>query len=213
MEIAGPIAKLHLPDKVFQNLKDATIGEDFSKSLAGVLEDQYLVNHDECSDFVDFIKSQALEYLYAQQNSLIFSQIISSFRNQTWKDKNNFDVKEHFDLNIDRIWLNSGSNTSYSPVHIHSGIFSFIVYVSIPYTFEEECKLNKGIEDDKNLNGCTEFIDNFFYTNIKVAVDKSAEGSCFLFPAWVPHVVYPFKSKGRRVTISGNLYLTTKDGS
>lgn len=211
MELAGPIAKLPLPDAVFKNLKDATIGKDFSRNLAGVLEDQYLVNHEECSDFVDFIKTQSLEYLCEQQNSLIIAQIISSFRNQTWEDKNNFDVKEHFDLNIDRIWFNSGSNTSYSPVHIHSGIFSFIVYVSIPYTFEEECKLNNNIEDNKNLNGCTEFIDNFFYSNIKVAVDKSTEGSCFLFPAWVPHVVYPFKSEGRRITISGNLYLTTKN--
>jgi hypothetical protein len=212
MEFVGPIAKLPLPDEVFKNLKDATLGKDFSQHLAGVLEDQYLVNYEECLDFIDFIKTQSLEYLYEQQNSLIFAQIINSFRNAKWEqNKDKFDVRKHFDLNIDKVWLNSGSNSSYSPIHIHSGLFSFIVYVNIPYTFEEECKLNNNIEDNKNLNGCTEFIDNFFYSNIKVAVDKSTEGSCFLFPAWVPHVVYPFKSEGRRITISGNLYLTTKN--
>lgn len=214
MEFAGPIAKLPLSDEVFKNLKQATLGQNHAESLAGVLEDQYLVNDKECPEFVDFIKAQSLEYLQIRHNDLIFHHIVNSFRNDKWNNKRDeFDVKKHFDLNIDRIWLNSGTNNSYSPLHIHSGLFSFIVYVNIPYTFEEECKLTPNIEVDKVLNGCTEFVDNFFYSSIKVAVDKSTEGACFLFPAWVPHMVYPFKSKGRRITISGNLYLTTKNGS
>ena len=42
------------------------------------------------------------------------------------------------------MWLNSGAKGSYTPLHDHAGLFSFVVYVKIPYTREEEHKLNNG---------------------------------------------------------------------
>ena len=134
MEFAGPIAKLPLSDEVFKNLKQATLGQNHAESLAGVLEDQYLVNDKECPEFVDFIKAQSLEYLQIRHNDLIFHHIVNSFRNDKWNNKRDeFDVKKHFDLNIDRIWLNSGTNNSYSPLHIHSGLFSFMFKQLVPW--------------------------------------------------------------------------------
>ena len=76
---------------------------------------------------------------------------------------------------------------------------------------EEEHKLNPNIQEHKNLNGCTQFMDDLNLQNIRVSVDKSIEGTCLIFPAWVPHVVYPFKSEGRRVTISGNIFIKNVD--
>ena len=180
-----------IPDDIFQELKSLTLGEDISHHLIGVIEDQYLLDHKTCPKFCNFVLTQANQFLFDRSGALIFKHIIKSF----WKGggaKSIPDPREALDLELDHMWLNSMGKGSYSPVHDHAGLFSFVVYVSIPFTREEEHKLNPNIQEHKNLNGCTQFMDDLNLQNIRVSVDKSIEGTCLIFPAWVPHVAVSY---------------------
>jgi len=199
-----------IPDEFFKELQNITVGEDVSKHLIGVIEDQYQINHQECPKFCNFLLTQAYTFLFQRSDALIFQQLIKSF----WKNntgKTIPDPRESFTLEIDHMWLNSMGKGSYTPVHDHAGLFSFVVYLSIPFTREEEHKLNPNIEEHKNLNGCTQFMDDLNLQSIRILVDKNIEGTCLIFPSWVPHVVYPFKSEGRRITVSGNIFISNVD--
>lgn len=198
-----------LPDEIFKELKNVTLGEDYSKTLVGVLEDQYTINYKECPKFNKFIITQAGHFLSDRKDGFLFNHILQAF-NADELARSEYDPNDFFDLSIGRMWLNSMGKGSYSPVHIHSGLFSFLVYLHIPFTREDEDKLNVGVESEKNWNGCTEFLNSYTHENMKISVDKTLEGEVIIFPSWTPHLVYPFRGEGRRITVSGNLYLQQK---
>ena len=114
-------------------------------------------------------------------------------------------------LNLNELWINEQKSGEYNPLHIHGGLFSFVVYLQIPYTMSEQTKIDKNLSSEKVLNGATQFFDPYNHFDRKIIVDKSSEGLMVLFPAWVLHTVYPYKGKYKnpRVTISGNINLYT----
>jgi hypothetical protein len=106
-------------------------------------------------------------------------------------------------------WVNFQKKYEYNPVHRHSGLFSFTIWLQIPYTREEEAAVNPGaLSPWKDASG--EF--NFYHTdglgNIithPVKCDKSRENTLLLFPAEVNHSVHPFYSSDEfRITVAGN---------
>jgi len=118
-------------------------------------------------------------------------------------------LTENRPLVLDTLWVNYQKKYEFNPVHDHAGIFSFIIFVQIPYDLKKE--------DDyfpKVINKCfstsrTEFLITDMLGNISLKtleVDKSFEGKIVIFPAQLKHQVYPFyTSDNYRITVSGNL--------
>ena len=42
------------------------------------------------------------------------------------------------DFELKRLWVNYQKRYDFNPLHIHSGIFSFVIWVQIPYDLEKE---------------------------------------------------------------------------
>ena len=194
-----------IPDEEFKELKACKLGETAHKDLVGIVKDQLKLDPKQCPKFHEFVIKMANEFLYMRSQGLVLNQLIRCFAHNNLND--HFIPEDHLKLKLKTLWLNSAIAGDYQPVHQHSGLFSFVAYVSIPHTKEEENKLNNGIEDYKNLNGCTEFFDMFGHDSIQMNVSKDIEQTLVLFPAWVSHTAYPFRCEGRRITVSGNIYI------
>jgi mannose-6-phosphate isomerase-like protein (cupin superfamily) len=87
---------------------------------------------------------------------------------------------------------------------------SFVIYTEIPDGLDKECKEN--IADSAGPGSIT-FDFNLLGSNMeKLFLQTHSHlpkvGDMFIFPAGLPHWVYPFnKTEGERVSISGNIKL------
>ena len=189
-----------IPDDVFAELKNTNLGKSMNTDLVGVLEDQLNLDPDKCPKFSKFVVELGNEFVYLRQQAGVLSQVLQSFMTEGHSP---IIPEEVMELKLKQLWLNSMGKGNYQPIHSHAGLFSFVVYVSIPYTLADEHKLNNGIESNKNKNGCTEFIDPFSHNSVVLPVETQLEQHIALFPSWITHLVYPFKSDVRRVTVSG----------
>ena len=98
----------------------------------------------------------------------------------------------------------------YNPSHRHTGVWSFVIWMKIPYGHE-----------DQNKNNVTNFPCKgdfqFQYSNIlgqtrsfKYTLDKSWEGHMVIFPSQLIHQVYPFYNcDEERISVSGNILVNT----
>jgi len=112
-------------------------------------------------------------------------------------------------LKLENLWVNFQKKYEFNPVHSHDGLFSFVIFVKIPYDLKEELKNGPGVLSNTNVASCLQF----YVTNVlgkhsteTVFVDKSYEGGVYFFNAETKHCVYPFyTSEDYRITVSGNV--------
>lgn len=112
-------------------------------------------------------------------------------------------------LELHTYWANLQQPNEINPMHTHDGMYSFAIWLDVPYDIVDE--INHPSVKYSNMPRAGMF--SFIYTNIfgevreaEFPVDRSYEGSIFLFPSCLPHMVYPYRSTDRlRVSISGNL--------
>ena len=112
-------------------------------------------------------------------------------------------------LEIGDCWVNFQKKYEYNPLHNHGGIFSFVIWIQIPYNLEDEEKLFAS----KRVQTASKF--GFYFPSpfgsvqsLLMPIDKTWEWRMVLFPADLHHIVYPFyTSDDYRISISGNLYL------
>jgi len=112
------------------------------------------------------------------------------------------------DLTLSPPWVNFQKKHEFNPTHLHTGILSWVLWLQIPYTSEEEKAKGPGRGANKAVNGEFEFV----YASItgtlnqyQLPVDKSWEGRLVLFPSQLNHAVYPFYSSDEyRISVSGN---------
>ena len=115
------------------------------------------------------------------------------------------------EFNLERLWINYQKKYDFNPLHIHSGVFSFVIWVQIPYELEEERKRYKSNGDEtaafmfQYLNSIGGIDTEYLY------LDKSFEWKMAFFPARLNHGVNPFyTSDDYRISISGNVYVNDK---
>jgi hypothetical protein len=112
-------------------------------------------------------------------------------------------------MSLGKVWVNFQSKGEFNPVHKHSGILSFVIWVKIPYDLAEEEKVFPEVKNPRT----SKF--EFQFTNIlgnivtqSVDVDKNTEGTICMFPAELNHCVYPFYTSDEyRISISGNVVM------
>jgi len=163
--------------------------------LAGQLESEFaLTNSQSYLEPVleNLIKAYEKEFAYLEDLTLF---------NRTGANK----------LSVDRCWVNFQKKHEFNPSHFHYGVFSFVLWVKIPYSLEEELAL----ANSKSSAAPSNSLFTFNYTDSlgrirdhKVQVDKSFEGTIILFPAEMRHGVFPFyTSDEERVSVAGNIFL------
>ena len=115
-------------------------------------------------------------------------------------------------LEFSTVWINFQQKGEYNPLHHHGGIFSFVIWYQVPYTFEEERRYSYKVSNQDCLNGRFNFViphsfsNTINVSNIDLGIDKSQEGYMAIFPSSLSHIVYPFySSDDYRITISGNI--------
>ena len=103
-------------------------------------------------------------------------------------------------------WVNYQKQYDFNPCHNHDGIYSFVIWLKIPYQWEEQ---NKDNDSKAPVKGsfC------FSHTNIlgensvsHYKLGKEHEGTMLFFPSALNHEVFPFYNcEEDRITVSGNI--------
>jgi len=134
-------------------------------------------------------------------------QYIESFGTELTE---NIPINQRHPFILNKWWVNYQKQHEFNPLHQHSGVFSFVIWMKIPYDHEEQNKNNVANFQSKG-------IFEFCYSNILGKVysfpyelDKSYEGRIVFFPSTLKHIVYPFYNCDEdRISISGNIVLNT----
>ena len=112
---------------------------------------------------------------------------------------------------LDSWWLNYQYKTEFNPYHDHSGVYSFAIWMKIPYSWEDQKKLIQfnDIKEQNRKAGNFEFeyLDTLGgIKNFTLNLSPEYEGSMAFFPAKLRHCVYPFYEIDEpRISIAGNL--------
>ena len=178
------------PEEVnsFRSLKS---GEDYRIHLAGHLNNEKELD-----------KNEVFRLLTPYLNSYLMGY--HDFRKQP--------LASGFELIT--AWINYQKKNEFNPPHTHDGDLSFVVYTEIPEGLHKEC--HTSVYNSPGP-GCITFDFNMPGSHLhKLFLQTHSHlpsvGDMFIFPAGLPHWVYPFsKTEGERVSISGNVKLINMD--
>lgn len=112
---------------------------------------------------------------------------------------------------MDDLWVNFQKKYEFNPLHDHSGTFSFVIWMKVPYHYKDEQKSPLAL----NSKG-SDSVGNFAFisedmTQYNINMEPDIEGCIAIFPSSLHHMVYPFyTSDEERVSISGNIYFDWK---
>ena len=175
---------------------------DAKPRLAGNISHSYdIVDED------DFFFKKALmpcidKYKEMTDEHIIFDDIL--------KEPDSLSSK---DFELSSFWSNYQYQNEFNPFHLHDGVYSFAIWLKIPYTWEDQVKLPrfKGTKKDdiKAGNFDFEFTDMFGrILSETFRPNKYSVGTMLFFPARLRHGVYPFYGTDQpRISISGNITL------
>jgi hypothetical protein len=189
----------YLPVNLFNNLKEqiqllkGKIGQQ--SKLAGNIKEEW--NMDQS---IPLFNSYILNLI----NKSHFHLNYLKTERKKFSDENKVPL-----LQLSHFWVNFQKKYEFNPVHNHSGLFSFVIFVQIPYDLKKELGEGPGSLSNSNFTSCLQF----HTTNILgrhqdevVYIDKSYEGGIYFFNAETMHCVYPFfTSDDYRITVSGNV--------
>jgi len=183
-----------IPNDIFLKLKEIIKDKqkEIQHTLAGNIEEEYDV-----SKYTHVLENYLIKKICEDKNLMycMNSQYICNTEDKP--------------LVLDNLWVNYMKKYEFNPVHHHSGCFSFIIFIKVPYTNEEQRKVSPGKKSRKDMAGALQFISihplGFIETN-EIYADKDWEQSMLIFPSGLNHTVYPFFNTDEyRITMSGNV--------
>ena len=149
------------------------------------------------------------ELLFTTMKGACVDYLKESIKNNTaygWKKIAGNAVPTMDNIHMAHSWVVSQYAGEYNPWHHHSGDFSAVVYLKLPPKMNEE--IEKDFKDHYPANGLIEFMfgenQGFRSDNLKF---KPEVGKLLMFPSWLKHFVYPFKSEGERRSMSFNAHM------
>jgi len=184
------ILEFTIPEPIFSTFQtsllkipEKTKDNSSNKNLVGQIENEFKID---CpSNLKFFILQSANEY------------------------RNYYNYYQTGSVKLQSFWVNYQRKFEYNPIHSHSGILSFIIFIKIPFLLENEDKLDNTKDSMQHKNGRVMFTYQTCFNNLNthtIDADKSFEGKMLLFPNTAYHTVYPFYTSDEyRITVSGNL--------
>lgn len=170
---------------------DFKIGQTFQYGLAGNINKEFKL--DNCKEHVD--------YLIGGMCNQYGSEIFNYYKHIDLCTKD-------LPIVLDDVWVNFQKKHEFNPIHHHNGLFSFVLWIDIPYSIEEENNSPLCKKARSKLPGHFQFI----YTNslghissYDIPADKTYNNKMVIFPASLSHAVYPFSTSDKyRISVSGN---------
>lgn len=159
-------------------------GKDFRKSLAGHLKEEYELPSNNVMQVLRPYFESYCKAIYEQRGFV-------------------FDV-----LEMKNSWVNYMKAAEFNPPHIHHHgrnneicALSCVLYLNIPENMDKEEHVARSYPP-----GSIEFMygqpQNY---NISSVFFTPKIGDLYIFPGWLTHCVYPFRSDGTRISVSANL--------
>jgi hypothetical protein len=168
--------------EIYKNFQKAT---RFNQGLAGHLNNEYHLF--KCKSYIEKL---LLPLVYEYKNT---------FSGYECKNEGYF---------LENTWVNFQKKHEFNPVHHHLGIFSFALWLRIPYYIEDEYKTFPNINPGENItaNFCFQYIDALGeIQRCPIPADKTYENKLLFFPAKMRHFVNPFYTSDEyRISVSGN---------
>jgi hypothetical protein len=175
------------------------------KKLAGCISQTYLL---------DDPQNLIIENLLNRDDNLEMSNFIENELND--KARSNPNVSLPIDIRnwkprINSLWVNFQKKGEFQPVHNHTGLLSFVIWMDIPYDWKDETKLPFARSNTKSPPG-----GNFSFVHststsrsvldYNIMLSPEMNGYCCVFPSDLCHQVYPFYTSDKeRISISGNI--------
>ena len=195
MKIISPfgqkIAKLKLSSdliKILNKEVDRIISKknlieklDYSNKLVGQVKQEFQIPK-------SFIKKNLEKIIYKEVNKYIYKSL----------------GKKISKIKIKNFWVVRQFNNEYNPIHFHDGHISGVGYLKIPKFFLKKKKKT-------NIDGSIDFINgNKMLLSESIYNHQPKVGDMILFPHYLMHTAYPFKSNGERRSFSFNLEIDKK---
>ena len=110
-------------------------------------------------------------------------------------------------------WVNYQRQGEFNPIHDHRGVYSYVIWMKIPYNHRDQQKIQFARQSNDPQNG----VFCMYYMNIlgkmmshQYQLTSEDEGTMLLFPSSLDHGVNPyFECEEERISVSGNVYLNT----
>ena len=186
-------------DKVLSS-DTASIEWDWSHMLVGKVHKEVQIpigNKEHRELLFTTMKNACVDYL---------KESIKEGNHHSWKKLAGELTPTMNNIHLTHSWVVSQYAGEYNPWHHHSGDFSAVIYLKLPPNMHKE--IEEDFEDHYPANGLIEFMfgenQNFRSDNLKF---KPEVGKLLVFPSWLRHFVYPFKSDGERRSMSFNAHM------
>lgn len=168
-------------------------GTKWNHNLAGNIEKEFKLN-----DSHDYLEKLMTPFCFNYDAEYNYT-------------KNVHILNKDVPIYLDSSWVNFQKKGEFNPVHNHSGIYSFVIWIDIPYLIEDEKEVLSNINPTVNCPGYF----TFYYTNslgkicgCEFPADKTWNNTMLFFPSELSHSVYPFfTSDDYRISVSGNFKL------
>ena len=189
----GPaILKIKVPDDILHDLNQDCLDIsdnkkekiDWSDQLAGRVEEEYHITKDLLVKHAIWFNAVTSRYLFPDEKA--FKENAGRFK-----------------VGISSGWYVRQHDGDFNPLHFHTGCqISTVGFLKPPDDIEEYWQ-----EEDKDHNPFGGYLDFRYGTiglncpnNMKV---KPKVGDFYMFPNWLDHQVYPFRSKYKKPDVKG----------
>lgn len=158
------------------------------------------------------------ELVLEDRDNWFFKKVLMPLINKYELDFNGPPSRHHMIQNhpykLFGFWINYQKENEFNPLHNHSGVYSFVIWMQIP-TYSKE-QHNLPFVKHSNTPKASDF--DFSYCDILGRLRTAAyhmnpdqKGKILIFPAELRHQVYPFyNNSGTRISISGNILLDSQ---
>ena len=210
----GPsILKFEMPEEIIKSLNESVdfvvknnleSELDHSDNLAGKVSQEITIPHETLLENANFFFNAANEF--AQNIHTNFKSEHSDHHVAGLYD----DKTEQVSLKINSAWFVRSFAGDYNPLHIHPGCqLASFGYLQLP---DWESEVGTDSSDHFGLtHGCAQFAygtggsQNLIRSTYTV---KPKVGDFYIFPAWLSHCVYPFRSEGERRSLAINFSIS-----
>ena len=172
---------------------------DHRKNLAGDIENEYYYQ-----DFHEWFMPEMSPYIRAYLDG------VKTYRTTKGSLKDGPDWANISGWKCNDMWINFQKAKEYNPPHNHAADLSFVIYLDVPEQIEKECQEQLMMRANAGP-GMIVFdygLELPFSNSRHCKMPKT--GDIMIFPAWLPHHVYAFKSDVERISVSGNIDLQTE---
>jgi hypothetical protein len=186
---------------ILVRFKNETNVKSANYDLASIIEDtKFILSEESKRYFVNLVLDQYLE----QYCSILFNEY-NLFNEKERTTSKTFQRMAKRKVKLLDLWINTQKTAEVNPVHIHSDDISFVYYLQIPETIEQERAKYEGTSPGP---GSITFQygepSNAFWSRTAHTFFPVV-GQLFIFPSKLQHYVQPFYGSGERISVSGNL--------